>query len=429
LLNDFDVGNSLSYNPPVDLPEEQTVYVTITPYNDIGAEPNCPTQSFRTGPLATLPGCATILYPLDGEPNIPLSPLIRWQPVAGANGYRISIGTSPLENDILDGDNFGNVTEINVIDFEPNRIYYIRIVPYNDAGDAPDCPQTSFSTLLGCGPYFDLQGEIVDLTPPITFPERVGICAGEAGTPLLATDLADGYRWYEIVNPNLEVLLAEGPEFLPPGPGEYRVEIFNEISDPSSGSFECRNSQVFTVSISEPAVIERTDVQLGVGTLSIEVEVSGAGDYEYALDNPDGPYQAGNRFTGLPLDAYTVYVRDRNGCGISQILVQPDLTVEGFPKFFTPNGDGINDFWQFLPPPSGVNPIQELFVFDRFGNLLSQVDPLGGRVGRNLEREAGTRLRLLVPGHRLLRAGGAGPFQPETVRFYPQDPPYRVVVS
>ncbi|MCO5724032.1 T9SS type B sorting domain-containing protein [Robiginitalea marina] len=376
LLNDFDVGNTLSYNPPVDLPEEQTVYVTITPYNDIGAAPDCPTQSFRTGPLATLPGCATILYPLNGEPNIPLSPLIRWQPVAGATGYRVSIGTSPFDNDVLDGDNFGNVTEINVIDFEPNRIYYIRIVPYNEAGAALDCPQTSFSTLLGCGPYFDTEGNLVDLSPPITFPESVGICSGDGATALSALDPADGYRWYEIINPNREVLLVEGPDFLPPGPGEYRLEIYNQIEGPT-GSFECRSSRVFSVSESAAAVIEGTETTLGAGVISIEVSVSGVGDYEFALDSPDGPYQADNRFSGLPLDSYTIYVRDRNGCGISQVLVQPDLTVEGFPKFFTPNGDGINDFWQFLPPPSGVNPIRELYIFDRFGNLLSQVDPRG----------------------------------------------------
>lgn len=55
--------------------------------------------------------------------------------------------------------------------------------------------------------------------------------------------------------------------------------------------------------------------------------------------------------------------------------MEPDLTLEGFPKFFTPNGDGINDFWQFILPPSGVSPIRRLFIFDRFGNLLAQVDP------------------------------------------------------
>lgn len=376
LLNDFDVGNTLSYNPPADLPEEQAIYVTITPYNGIGPATNCLPQSFRTGPLATLPGCATILYPQNGEPNIPLSPLIRWQPVAGATGYRVSIGTSPFDNDVLDGDNFGNVTEINVIDFEPNRIYYIRIVPYNDAGEALDCPQTSFSTILGCGPYFDAMGTLVDLSPPITFPDQVGICRGSENSPLSAMDPADGYRWYEITSPSREVLRSEGPDFLPPGPGEFRLEIYNQIDGPS-GSFECRSSRVFTVTESGPASIEGTEVTLGAGVITIEVAVSGVGDYEFALGSPDGPYQASNRFSGLPLDTYTVYVRDRNGCGITQALIQPDLTVEGFPKFFTPNGDGINDFWQFLPPPSGVNPIRELFIFDRFGNLLSQVDPQG----------------------------------------------------
>ena len=65
----------------------------------------------------------------------------------------------------------------------------------------------------------------------------------------------------------------------------------------------------------------------------------------------------------------------RNLRVVTEVLVEPDLTLEGFPKFFTPNGDGVNDFWQFILPDSGINPIRQLFIFDRYGNLLAQVDP------------------------------------------------------
>jgi hypothetical protein len=39
--------------------------------------------------------------------------------------------------------------------------------------------------------------------------------------------------------------------------------------------------------------------------------------------------------------AYTVYVRDKNGCGI----VTDKVYLLMYPKFFTPNGDGYNDTW------------------------------------------------------------------------------------
>ena len=47
----------------------------------------------------------------------------------------------------------------------------------------------------------------------------------------------------------------------------------------------------------------------------------------------------------------------------------------GYPQFFTPNGDGINDTWQII----GIEgiPISQIYIFDRFGKLLKQLDPDG----------------------------------------------------
>ena len=46
------------------------------------------------------------------------------------------------------------------------------------------------------------------------------------------------------------------------------------------------------------------------------------------------------------------------------------------PSFFTPNGDGINDFWQFIPPvETGENNVSVIFIFDKFGSLLAQIAP------------------------------------------------------
>ncbi len=375
------IQDDLSFSPSdylaggLPLPAETRIYLRIIPLNRLGEASGCREFSFVTGEEILLPECSPIIYPGDLAFDVPLSPRIRWTPVDGAEGYRVAIGTSPFDNDIVPNSDFGNVTETGVIEFEPNRQYFITITPYNSAGQAQNCETTSFFTLVGCGPYFDQDGNLIDFSPEITFPDAVGICSSGPITPITATDPADGYRWYGIENENREVLLGQGPEFSPPGPGEYRLEIYDEIIDPSGEVVECTSSQVFTVAQSEPATVERTDVDLGAGVLSIEVTVSGIGDYEFALNDPEGPYQDSNRFTGLPLDNYRVFVRDRGGCGITEVLVEPDLTLEGFPSFFTPNGDGINDFWQFILPPSGINPIRQLFVFDRYGNMLAQVDP------------------------------------------------------
>lgn len=96
---------------------------------------------------------------------------------------------------------------------------------------------------------------------------------------------------------------------------------------------------------------------------SITVEVSGDGDYEYAL-NGNG-YQNSKSFTNLSSGDYTVCVNDKKGCG----YVCEDVFLLNYPKFFTPNGDGYNDFWRIKY--SSIEPNMQLKIFDRYGKLLS----------------------------------------------------------
>ncbi len=56
-------------------------------------------------------------------------------------------------------------------------------------------------------------------------------------------------------------------------------------------------------------------------------------------------------------------------------MVDRDLNLEDFPNFFTPNGDGINDLWQFVPPREDFDiTIETISIYDRYGSLLEQID-------------------------------------------------------
>jgi hypothetical protein len=65
----------------------------------------------------------------------------------------------------------------------------------------------------------------------------------------------------------------------------------------------------------------------------------GIGDYEFTLDDSFGTYQDEPNFDFVASGLHTIYVRDKNGCGTAAI----EVSVIGYPKFFTPNNDGIND--------------------------------------------------------------------------------------
>ena len=107
----------------------------------------------------------------------------------------------------------------------------------------------------------------------------------------------------------------------------------------------------------------------------------GIGDYEFSLDNfnytPDP--NSSSDFTNLEPGTYSLYIRDKNsyyyydyGCGILEIPV----SVIGYKKYFTPNNDGVNETWKILGIRSDFNADSKVYIFDRYGKLLKQLDPL-----------------------------------------------------
>ena len=66
-------------------------------------------------------------------------------------------------------------------------------------------------------------------------------------------------------------------------------------------------------------------------------------------------------------DTYTVTVVDQNGCEISADIFMEFIDIE-IPNFFTPDGDGMNDYW--LPNNLEGFPNVLMIIFDRYGREL-----------------------------------------------------------
>ena len=146
----------------------------------------------------------------------------------------------------------------------------------------------------------------------------------------------------------------------------------SNITVTSTGTFSvtvtdvngCSATKNFIVTESGIATITSVTVDDFTGNdNSLLVHFSGSGHYEFSLDGTH--YQDNPLFTGVSPGEYFVYISDINGCGITPPY---PVTVMDYPRFFTPNGDGINDIWEIKNLNSQPN--ATVNIFDRYGKLL-----------------------------------------------------------
>ena len=152
-----------------------------------------------------------------------------------------------------------------------------------------------------------------------------------------------------------------------PNTGRYFASITTASGSPPTVSDD---SGVLVTFYGTPILerVETLDTNLSIDPdqNNIEFFVEGDGDYEYAIN--DGVFQDSPVFMNVPPGVNTVIINDKNGCGITDPL---EFLVVGYPKFFTPNGDGINDDWNVKGIETLSDPV--VFIFDRYGKLLKQL--------------------------------------------------------
>jgi gliding motility-associated-like protein len=147
-------------------------------------------------------------------------------------------------------------------------------------------------------------------------------------------------------------------------PGDYVVIATNRLTGCSD--------ETSTV-VRQSGAPQIYDVQVTTDPFSFQhnviVTASGPDIYWFRLD--DGPYENSGIFNNVAPGPHTVTIAERNGCG--EIIV--DIFVFGYPDYFTPNNDGYHDTWNIIG--GDLLPGTKLYIFDRYGKLLKQLDPSG----------------------------------------------------
>ena len=133
----------------------------------------------------------------------------------------------------------------------------------------------------------------------------------------------------------------------------------------------CSRTRTIQVTASDIATINSVEIIDLTDNNSVTINASGKGIYQYSLDARVGPFQISNLFENVAAGIHDVYVIDTNGCG----TISKTIAVIGVPKFFTPNGDGFNDFWNIKGVNNIFNSKSIIYIFDRYGKLLKQIIP------------------------------------------------------
>jgi gliding motility-associated-like protein len=141
--------------------------------------------------------------------------------------------------------------------------------------------------------------------------------------------------------------------------------VYTLTATTAGGGIGCSVSWPVTVVISKTPAISEIVINDLQASNTVEILADPDSLFEYRLDN--GPFQPGNLFSNVPPGMHTVTVNDPGGCG----MVTETISVVGFPRFFSPNGDGNNDLWYI----SGLDQLPDpvVYVYDRYGKLLKQM--------------------------------------------------------
>lgn len=216
---------------------------------------------------------------------------------------------------------------------------------------------------FGVGPYLQLT---VNPLPEFDIFQSEGLCLDGDPVVLAIENATGNYRY--VWTDETDNIISTAPTATVSTAGTYTVEAMSIDT--------CKSSPVtVTVEVSEVANLTDNSIAIAdlsnANTITIDTSNLGVGDYEFSLGSSYGPYQDSPIFTNVSAGAYPLYVNDKNGCGIAEI----EVFVMGFPKYFTPNNDGYNDWWNIEGFVNQFTEQSYIEIYDRYGLLLSRIQP------------------------------------------------------
>ncbi|WBL26628.1 T9SS type B sorting domain-containing protein [Zunongwangia sp. HGR-M22] len=205
---------------------------------------------------------------------------------------------------------------------------------------------------------------IVRENPKIQLKDLYNLCLNKGNLQIKAADFIS-YEWQKESSGSF-ISLGSGSSINITETGTYRLIVTN-----TANGLSCSSEKEFKVEVSNIAKIARDPEVKDISDNNIvTIFAEGEGNYEYAIESPEN-FQDHNVFENVPSGFVTFFIQDKNGCGI----IETEVAIIGYDKFFTPNNDGSNDYWRIKGINSKIEAKSDIQIYDRYGVLVARLQP------------------------------------------------------
>lgn len=216
--------------------------------------------------------------------------------------------------------------------------------------------------------------DLIVNSPKINLKDNYTICINPSSHPpitLTAESSNDRFEWKDENNK----VLSTNNNYTLTREGNFSLTVYKTVN-----GIECSNSKSFTVNYPPSAKVESVDVNV-VNELenTVSINISGNSNYEYSLDNINfAGSGTSHSFANVQPGIATIYIKDLNKCEPS---ITTSASIIGFPKFLTPNNDGVNDLWKVYGVSSTFFKQIDIKVFNRFGKIIYFLNDTNAEIG------------------------------------------------